>query len=117
MKQINIIVVDSESLFRQGIISLLKNTEIRVIAETENGEELISLLKTQKPDIILIGLVMSKLNGSKTFSQVRKNYPGIKVVIISRYQYIELIKDMFNRGVNAYLSKNSSIELIKEVIK
>lgn len=112
-----IIIVDDERLFRTGISLLLRNFDINTIGEAENGDELILLLNTKKPDVILLDLEMPILNGSQTMAIVRDQFPQMKIIIFSKYYDEELIKDIFNRGANAYLSKNSPVELVCEAIR
>lgn len=103
---------------RAGIASFLKNTEIKIIAEAENGEELLKILKVKKPEIILLDLEMPKLNGSKTLNRLRKEYPNLKVIILSKYHDEELIKDVFNRGACAFVSKaNSGVDVLVSAIR
>lgn len=107
MKTISIIIVDDEKMIRAGFAAILKSTEIKIIGEAENGEELFSLLKLRKPDLILLDLEMPQLNGSKTLNKLRKDFPTQKVIIVSKYHDEELIKDIFNRGANGFVSKAS----------
>jgi DNA-binding NarL/FixJ family response regulator len=110
---INIIIVDDQRLSRLGLVALFKNSEIRIMGDAENGEELFVLLKTKKPDVILLDLEMPVLNGSKTLNRLRKEFPDLKVIIISKYHDEELIKDTFNRGANGFVSKKlSGIEIV-----
>ncbi len=115
---INIITVDDEKIIRAGLTSLLRNTEIKIIGEAENGEELFPLIKLRKPDVILLDLEMPKLNGSKTLNRLRIEYPLQKVIILSKYHDEELIKDVFNRGANAFVSKaNCDVDMLVSAIK
>ncbi|MBK9286008.1 MAG: response regulator transcription factor [Sphingobacteriaceae bacterium] len=118
IKTINIIIVDDEKIIRAGLASLLRNTEIKIIGEAENGEELFPLIKLRKPDVILLDLEMPKLNGSKTLNRLRAEYPLLKVVILSKYHDEELIKDIFNRGARGFVSKsNCDVETLVTAIR
>lgn len=110
-------MVDDESIIRHGIISLLKGTEINAIGQASDGADLFKLLKTKKPDVIVLDLEMPVLNGSKTLTKLRKEYPEQKVIILSKYHDEELIKDMFNRGASAFVSKNCELEVIISAIR
>ena len=59
---------------------------------------------------------MPVLNGSKALTKLRKDRPELKVVILSKYHDDELIKDMFNRGASAFLSKNSDLKIMIKAI-
>ncbi len=61
MKNIKIILADDHQIFRDGIKSLLSDEEnLEVIAEASNGEELMSLLKVFKPDVLVLDITMPK---------------------------------------------------------
>lgn len=60
---------------------------------------------------------MPKLTGIEVTSMIREKYPQIKVIIISMYEEISLIKEAFHAGAKGFLSKNSSIEEILFAIK
>lgn len=83
----------------------------------KNGAELLKILTFKRPDVVLLDLEMPILNGSKTLNQVVKSYPGQKIIIVSSYYDQELIKDVFNRGANAYISKNCDKELLIQAIR
>lgn len=103
---------------RAGIVSFLKNTEIKILAEAENGEELLKILRTKRPEIILLDLEMPKLNGSKTLNKLRKEFASIKVIILSKYHDENLIKDVFNRGASAFVSKaNTNVDVLTSAIR
>jgi DNA-binding NarL/FixJ family response regulator len=115
---INILIVDDEKLFRLGVISMLKPKGINIVGEAENGEEALSLIKSKRPNVVLLDLEMPKLNGSKTLNKIRKDHPEEKVIILSKYHDEELIKDIFNRGAKGFISKKScEIDILVEAIK
>jgi DNA-binding NarL/FixJ family response regulator len=114
---INILVVDDEHLFRQGLIALLSPHGIKTIGTADNGEQALKILKSIKPDVILLDLEMPVLNGSKTLDNIYQRYPHAKVIIVSSYHDEQLIKDNFNRGARAYVSKNEHIESLITAIR
>lgn len=117
-KNIDIIIVDDEKLVRSGLISLLKGSEVKVIGEASNGNELFELLSTKAPDVILLDLEMPTLNGSRTLNKLRKQFPSQKAIIVSKYHDEELIKDLFNRGACGFISKSTShVDLLITAIK
>jgi len=115
--QINVIVVEDDNLSREGIVLLLEQKGINVIGKAEHGQELKQLLKFKKPDIVILDLEMPVLNGSKTLNFLSKEYPHIKVIILSRYHDKDLIKDLFNRKATAFVSKVESITILIEAIQ
>ncbi|MBN8693515.1 MAG: response regulator transcription factor [Bacteroidetes bacterium] len=115
--QIDIVIVDDESLFVKGLVALLEPEYIRTLDTAKNGEGALRLLETLKPDIVLLDLEMPLLNGSKALNSIRNRYPKLKVIIVSSYHDEELIKDLLNRGACAFVSKKDSKEILVEAIK
>ena len=117
-KGINILVVDDEKLFRSGVVSMLHKRGANIVGEAGNGEEMLPMIKSKKPDVILLDLEMPKLNGSKALNKIRRNHPDQRVIILSKYHDEELIKDTFNRGANAFISKKiCGIEVVLDAIQ
>ncbi len=117
MGPINILIVDDEFLFSQGITSLLGNHNINTIATASEGNSALRLLKNIKPDVILLDLEMPVLNGSKTLDNIGIRYPKNKVIIVSSYHDEQIVKDHFNRGAKAYVSKREKLETLVSAIR
>ncbi|MBN8693523.1 MAG: response regulator transcription factor [Bacteroidetes bacterium] len=110
-----IALVDDHFLFRKGIKALLQEYKhIDVLFEAENGKELIEKLKVRQPDVILLDIEMPEMNGMEATEIVREKYPHVKIIILTSYYEQELAFKLMEKGVNAFLSKNTKTE---EIIK
>lgn len=110
---INIVLVDDEALFRSGIKFILeRESNIKVIHEASNGQELIDYLNqtTQLPDIILMDLKMPTLNGVEATKLLNNLYPDLKIIALSSYNSRSFIINMINEGASSYIIKNSTPE-------
>ena len=108
---IKIFIADDELLFRSGISFLLQREEnIEVVAQGNNGQELIDYLKTNEnhPDIVLMDLKMPVLNGVEATKLLHKYYPQIKVIALTSYNTNSFINNMIQVGAASYLVKNST---------
>lgn len=122
--EIKMLIADDELLFRSGISFLLQREDnIDVIAEANNGEEVIEYLKSNDnhPDIILMDLKMPLLNGVEATKLIQKYYPQIKVIALTSYNTNSFIDNMIQVGASSYLVKNATpaemIFTINEVAK
>ena len=109
MKNIRIALVDDENLFREGLANLLcTNPEYELVAQAENGKKLLEKIKQLAvlPDIALLDLNMPEMNGVELNYILQKEYPGIKVVILSIYGEDKYISKMVEAGACGYLKKN-----------
>lgn len=111
MKEIKIVLVDDEQLFRDGLETMLNQMDgIKTINSFDNGEPFLDYLKTepinQHPDIALLDLKMAPLNGIDTAKELNAHYPHIRIIILSTYHSTTFVGYIFKIGVNAFLSKS-----------
>lgn len=110
MKNIRIALADDENLFREGLANLLcTNPEYELVAQAENGKKMLEKIRrlTILPDIALMDLNMPEMNGVELNYVLQKEYPTIKVIILSIYSDDKYISKMIEAGACGYLKKNS----------
>jgi len=109
MKKNKIILADDHIIVREGIRVLLEEDEINeVVYEASNGLEVLDYLKKNQPDMIIMDLSMPKLNGIFTTKRIKKIYPYIKVLILSRHDAKEYILEAIKAGTDGYVVKKSA---------
>jgi DNA-binding NarL/FixJ family response regulator len=120
-KTIKIILVDDEILFRKGISFLLgRETNIEIIFEASNGDELISFLQNNKnnhPDIIIMDLKMPVINGVEATKIIRKEFPELKIIALTSYDSKSFVANMIDVGAVSYLIKNTTPQELLTTIK
>jgi len=117
MEKIKIILTDDHQLFRDGIKSLLENTEhIEIIGEASNGKELLELLKHTVPDIIILDITLPDISGIEITRQVVSDYPGLNVLILSMHNENEFVVNALKAGARGYLPKDISKHELLEAI-
>ena len=102
-------LVDDHTLFRKGLISLIKMvcSDCEIIFEADNGNDLqLKLNKETAPDIILMDVNMPFMDGFATVEWLNKNYPLIKVLVVSMMTKEDSIVRMLKLGVKGYLCKD-----------
>ncbi|CAN5189433.1 response regulator transcription factor [soil metagenome] len=109
MDPIRIALVDDHRLFRSGITSLINNfSGYEILFEAGNGEELTQKITPDfKPDIILLDINMPVMDGILTAQWLRKNYPEIRVIVLSMFEDAEKVLTMVKMGVKGYLLKDA----------
>lgn len=114
---IKIILADDHTLVRTGLSRLIDDVEgLSVIGEAENGNEAIALVKEMKPDVAILDINMPELNGLQTTEFLRKEYPDLKIIIISMHSDELFPQRLLKAGANAYLTKDSGIQEISHAI-
>ncbi len=117
-RKINIAVVDDQQLFRQGMISLLREfKDLNIMFEAGNGEELMEKLKAQPhPEVILLDIEMPEMDGLEATAQLKLKHPEIKVIILTMHDEEEMIIHLIEAGAHGFLPKNEDIEHVVDAI-
>ena len=114
---IKVAIADDHKIFRKGVILSLRNyTNIKFIFEAENGDELIKNLPGNEPDVILMDLRMPGKDGIETTKIISKQYPQIKIVVLTMYDDEKFVYHMMENGANGYLLKNAEPQEIRRAI-
>jgi len=101
-----------------GLKTILeKDKEISLIAEANNGVELLDILKLKEADVVLMDVNMPVMNGIDATKKVKKQYPETKVLAFSQYDEKRFVKQMLKTGADGYLLKNSAASEITDAIK
>jgi len=119
MEKITILLVDDHKLIRDSW-SFILNSDPRfnVIAETSSGDEAIEIAKNKRPQIVLMDVNMSPLNGFDATKQIRKYSPGSKIIGISMHSMPAYARRMLQMGAMGYVTKNSSKdEMINAIVE
>src|ERR1700712_782911 len=117
-RPIKVAIADDHALFRAGVKTALSvRKDIEMIAEADNGMQLLNLLKHIEPDVILLDIQMQIMDGIQTLPEIRKEYPHVKVIILSMHNDHSMISKLMEIGANSYLTKNSDSETIYLAIK
>jgi DNA-binding NarL/FixJ family response regulator len=115
---IRIVLADDHELFRDGFsVMIKKQPDIDLIAEAENGEELLVLVKKLQPEVIITDIKMPKMGGIEAMHQLKKTFPHIGVIALTNYNEENLIVEMLEAGAKGYLLKSANKEEIVEAIK
>ena len=116
--KIKVGVVDDQHLFRQGLISLLKEyPEIQISLEAADGKELLNKLNSgDLPDVLLLDIEMPIMNGIEALKRIREKKINVKVIIITMHDEEEVVMHLIENGANGFLPKNEDIENVMEAI-
>jgi len=117
MSTIKLGIVDDHKIFRNGLKATLEDCEdFDLVLEASNGKELMGLLTTQTPDVLLMDIKMPEMDGIQTASVVHQHYKNIKILALSMFNEDKYIVDMMKAGASGYLLKNAEPEEIIEAV-
>lgn len=113
-----LIIADDHQLLIDGLSAVLNtNTDWELLPAVNNGRELLYVLEREQVDLVLLDLNMPQLDGVKALSIIKRNYPKIKVLVLTNYGQPQLQAEIRKAGAEGYLLKNSPAALLREVIQ
>jgi len=121
-KKIKIVLVDDEQLILEGVKMLLSTKEnISMEFMATSGAEILAHLETLEaddfPDIAMVDVQMQPMDGFELVEILKKNYPNLKIIILSSHYKSSVLGYMIKLGVSAFLPKNSSKTVFIEAIE
>ena len=110
---INVMLVDDHDLVRKGIRRLLDDTQgIKVVAEATDGEQAISQVRKQKPDVILMDISMPGIGGLEATRKITQGAPGMKVIAVTIHDDAPFPARLLEAGAAGYITKGCDIDEI-----
>lgn len=117
--KIKILLADDHQLVRKGFRALLEELDfVEIVGEAANGKEVISLLRNgAKPNVALLDYEMPLMNGLEATEAIKRDYLGVKVIMLTMLQSKELVQEAVEKGVSGFLFKNTSLEELSDAIQ
>lgn len=113
-----IILADDHRLFREGLRFVIETQQdLKVIAEVNNGEELIASLDMYIPDLILLDLKMPVMDGIEAIRKIRAKQCGVRIIVMSMHSEGVLMSHLFEQGANGFLPKNTCAADVIQAIR
>lgn len=110
-------IVDDQILFLKGLKMLINSfKDIELVLEAQNGSDLLNVLTTVQPDVLLLDLKMPGMNGIEATEKVKALYPNIKIILLSMHDDEQLIAHLMKIGANGYLVKNEQPAIVETAI-
>ena len=115
MEKIKVLIVDDHPIVRDGIKAILsQEADYEVVGEAGDGKEAVEKVSQLKPDVIIMDIVMSPVDGLLATERIKKARPGAKVIILSMHKQKEYALRAFRSGAEGYVLKDLvSEELIQ----
>jgi two-component system, NarL family, response regulator NreC len=117
MRKTRVLLADDHQLMRSGIrLMLEREPDLSVVGEAGDGREAVALAKSLKPDVVVMDIGMSNLNGIEAAQQMTGDRPEIAVVMLSMHSDESYVLRALKAGARGYLLKDSAeADLIKAV--
>jgi NarL family two-component system response regulator LiaR len=116
-QKIRVMLVDDHNVVRSGLATFLKAyDDLELVGEARNGLEAVNLCRQEKPDVILMDLMMPEMDGIAATRAILADYPEIKIIAMTSFEDEQLVQGVLAAGAISYLLKNvTSDELAKAI--
>jgi DNA-binding NarL/FixJ family response regulator len=105
---VRIVLADDHDLVRSGIKALLSMVDgVEVVAEARNGEDLIALVESLAPDIVMTDISMPGMDGITAISEIHGKHPEVRLLVLSMYDTVDFVKRAVASGACGYLMKDA----------
>jgi DNA-binding NarL/FixJ family response regulator len=105
---VRIVLADDHDLVRSGIKALLSMVDgLEVIAEARDGEELIALVDSLMPDVVMTDISMPKMDGITAIAHIHAKHPQVRLLVLSMYDTVDFVKRAVANGACGYLMKDA----------
>ncbi len=115
---IKVSILDDQLIVLNGVQQMLHNNkEIKLTGVCKTKEELLSTLRNEVPDLLLLDIRMPQIEGDEIAAFISETYPQIKILVLTNFDTIHYIRKMVQNGVQGYLLKNTDQETLVTAIK
>lgn len=115
---IRVVLADDHDLVRSGIKALLSMVEgVEVIAEARDGKELIALVESLHPDVVMTDISMPGMDGITAISEIHGKHPEVRLLVLSMYDTVDFVKRAVANGACGYLMKDAPPFELEQAIR
>jgi DNA-binding NarL/FixJ family response regulator len=115
---IRVVLVDDQTLVRQGIRSLLALAgDVEIVAEASDGEEGLTAIRRERPDVVLLDVRMPKKTGLDVLRDLQANGPMPPTILLTTFDDDDVLLQAVKVGARGYLLKDVSLERLTDAIR
>ena len=118
MNATRVLLADDHALVRAGIRALIeKIPNVEVVGEARTGREALELVKSKLPNLVLMDIAMAELGGLEALPRIRKDFPGVNVIILSAHANEEYVIRALRSGAAGYMLKDAATAELELAIR
>lgn len=112
-----VILADDHEVFRMGLKAVLTiKAQAEIVGEANNGSDVLAVLSTNPCDLLILDLKLPNLSGMALLPIITKNYPKVKIMVLTVFNDAEHARAALKAGAHAYLLKTDSVPIILDAI-
>ena len=113
-----ILIADDHQLFNDGMKMMLAAEDtLQVVGQVFSGKDVLDAVHRMQPDVVLLDINMPHLNGLEAADKLLKNYPNVRIIMLTMYSDRKFVEDCQRMGVPGYILKNSGVDEVLNAIE
>jgi len=118
LDRIRVVVVDDHEIVRSGLATFLRVVrDLLLVGEAGSGEEAIRVCERERPDVVLMAMMMPGMDGVATTRKLREKCPDVRVVALTSFPEEDLVHRALEAGATGYLLKNVGVSELADAIR
>ncbi len=118
MADIRVLIADDHAILREGLRAVFATSaDITVVGEAETGLQAIELAHNLGPDVVLMDIAMPGLGGLEATVRIRKESPGVKVLVLTQYDDKEYVLRFLRAGASGYVLKRAAARDVMTAVR
>ena len=117
MKKIKVLVVEDQSVVREGVVAILSfQDDIEVVGEAKDGVDAVELAKKNKPDVVLLDMVMPRQDGLTTIPLLKDLVPNAHILVLTSFAESNRVYQAIKLGALGYMLKDTTrVQLLQSI--
>jgi DNA-binding NarL/FixJ family response regulator len=112
-----ILIVDDHTLFREGLKAIIgRNPAYEVVGETGRGDSAVQMVRSLRPDLVLVDISLPDQSGIEVALQVRRSLPKTAIMMVTMHSKVDYIVNAFTAGAAGFVTKDSAPERLLQAI-
>jgi DNA-binding NarL/FixJ family response regulator len=113
-----IVLADDHKMFREALKKVISDIEdLNIIGEASDGLELLNLLKTTRPQMVILDISMPRLRGLEATREIKRLYPRVSILLLTMHKNREFIHQGLESGADGFLLKEGAISELVQAIE
>lgn len=115
---IKVLIADDHAVVREGFRRMIENDpELRVVAEAENGIEVLKMVRSKNIDVVVLDMSMPEMSGLDALKQIKAEFPDLPVLVFSMHPEDQYEQRVLQAGANGYITKRTKPHEVLQAIK
>jgi two-component system, NarL family, response regulator LiaR len=118
MNKIRILVVDDQTVVREGLVAILANyADIEVVGQASDGIQALEIIRQAKPNVVLLDMVMTGLDGLATIPRIKEIAPNVRILVVTGFAESDRVYQAIKAGALGYILKDATREQLLQAIR